>query len=119
MKVAVTLETAPPVMDWVSVLTRRGWQISRHDSDVAAARRKVGSSEYPVRLATTWHVRVEDDGADGVEVTIHVPSFAESSYARARLLETIRDWSTEVDGPCGTTVSFEVDILERLRNGTE
>lgn len=119
MKETVGFDRAPPVIEWLSVLTTRGWQVTYHDDEEMRARREIGSAEHPVRLATTWHALVVENGRDGVDITVEVPAFADSRYATHRLRGTIVEWAEVVDGDCETETEFEVDILGALRENKE
>ncbi|NLV08368.1 hypothetical protein GOC74_00235 [Halomicrobium mukohataei] len=119
MKETIAFEQAPPVMAWLTILAENEWQITSHTENEMRARREIGASEIPTRLATTWYAQVTENGANGVEVTIEVPAFADSRYATRRVRGRIKDWSEAVDGECRTDAELDVDILGALRNGEE
>lgn len=119
MRETVAFEQAPPVMAWLTVLAENGWQMTSHTEDEVRARREIGASEFPTRLATTWYAQIAENGADGVEVTIEVPAFADSRYATRRLRGQIKDWADAVEGTCRSDVEFDVDILGALQEGCE
>lgn len=119
MEEKVAFDSAPPVMAWLTVLSERGWQVTYHDNEEMRGRREVGASEFPVRLSTRWFVRVSENGAEGVDVTINVPAFAETMYAKRRLRSRIEEWAEAVEGHCKTDQEFSVDVLGALREGRE
>jgi hypothetical protein len=79
------------------------------------AKRKFGECEYPPAHETTWYLTVEEDGDGGVTVEITVTTFAESPSASERVLDTLSDITTELDGACHTDRELTVDVLAWLR----
>jgi hypothetical protein len=119
MNVTVHFETAPPLVSWQAVLTNAAWKITNYTAETLTATNEFGESKYPVRNATTWHLTVREDDADGVHVEVSVPAFAESEYARGRLLGKVDDIAADVAGRCETSQSLTVDVLGRLRENSE
>lgn len=116
MNVAVEFDRAPPVGDWVAVVASRGWKVTEYDADRVRAKKRIGQSEFPVRLATTWRLTITDEG-EGTVVDVAVPAFAESLYARRRILGFVREVTEALDGECETDTEFDVDVLGALREG--
>lgn len=119
MNIAVHFETAPPLVNWQAVLTNTGWKITNYTAETLTATNEFGESKYPVRNATTWRLTIREDDHDGVHLEVSVLTFAESEYARGRLLETVGEIATAVDGRCETSASLSVDVLGRLRENSE
>lgn len=115
MKETVTFETAPSIVQFERTLTPEGWKITRHTTEHLHAIKEIGQSEFPVTLATTWHVNVSDTGA-GVIISIEVPTFTHGMYAQRRVLDTIRDIAEAVPGECQTEAKLTVDVLSELRD---
>lgn len=72
---------------------------------VSSGKWKFGECEYPPAHETTWYLTVE----------ITVPTFAESPSASERVLDTLSDIMTELDGACHTDRELTVDVLAWLR----
>jgi|GEM_PF-5571229 len=115
MKVEVNFERAPPLTEWASEFADRGWKFTTHTEDVCTGRKLMGQSRFPVRNAVQWHVKVETD--DSLRVRMTVPAFADSMYARQRLLAYIQGVADALDGDYETEESFIVDFLAELTDG--
>jgi hypothetical protein len=120
MRVAIDFKESPSAAEWATLLADDGWKLTSASADGFRAERVIGNvSEYPERQRIRWYVRVEEAATGpGVTVSVAVPVFAESPFARQRLLETVETYADEVDGECHTEAEFDIALLDWLRDRT-
>lgn len=115
MNVTVDFTKAPPLAVWQAVLTPSGWKITKYTDSKLCAKNEFGESKFPIRNSTTWHVTICEKEDGSATVRMDVPAFAESDYAKNRMLEKIADLAGGLDGEYETGSTLSVDVLKRLR----
>ncbi len=117
MKLSINCLDASPLTEWVQVLVKDGWKVIDHEAEQVTAKRKLGQSEYPLKNATVWYITLEelDDSVTTLRISVDAPSFAVSTFSRARIYEEFEDIAADV-GACTTDEDLEVNLLENLRN---
>lgn len=106
---------APPLDLWIDELVDRGWQAVRHEGQRYVAVQEIGASRFPVRLATTWRLELEDTPEGAVTVTVDVPAFADSLYAEDRIREYVADLAIQVGVDPDSAPTEPADLLGHLR----
>lgn len=117
MKVSVDFHVAPDASEWASFLADNGWKITEIAADGFKCEKVRGnSSTYPVRQPLRWYAVVEESGYDdAISVSVEVLVFADSVYARDRLLRWIKSVVEALNGGWETDAKLEVDLLGHVR----
>jgi len=118
MKIAIEFSASPDVAEWATVLADDGWKITVLTATSIELEKVIGNTAtYPSRQPLTWYLSVENAvNNSGVTVEIHVPAFADSVFSRQRLLDTIQEYAQSVNVECQADTSFELPLLEILRD---
>lgn len=116
MKVTVDFSKAPDAAEWAAVLAEDGWKVTELTATGLEAEKVIGNtSSYPDRQLLQWYFGIDESGESGATVYVDVPVFADSTFSRQQLLDTIQTYTSQVEGDCETDTLFEIPLLENLR----
>jgi hypothetical protein len=116
MNVKTEFVTSPSIEEWTAQLVDDGWKIINNKTKNRELKKEIGNiSEYPERQKITWYLTLDSRPNDSdILVSVDVPVFASSLYAKNRLLGVISQYADAVDGDCITNQSLEIDIMSYI-----